>query len=188
MGAWCLRGKGGRSAALAAVLLAPGLALGANILVNPGYETGSLTPWFQLLDYGGATNWTTTSADVHTGAFSATNQGNKLMVQYFAPVPTSLITVASVWVKNPNALFNAIYLEYSDATSGSGLFSTTGQWQYVDFTAWLTPGKSLVAVGMWGYSSGGTDERTYVDDWRVEVIPEPASLLLLAAAALLRRR
>ncbi len=71
---------------------------------------------------------------------------------------------------------------------GGGLFSTTGRWQYVDFTSWLASSKSLVAVGMWGYGSGGPDERTYVDDGRVAVIPEPASLLLLAATALRRRR
>jgi hypothetical protein len=177
-----------RSLAVAALLLIPGLALGANILANPDYETGALAPWYQSLDYGGATNWTVTSAEAHTGIFSATDQGNKLMVQYFAAVPTSDITLASVWVKNPNALFNAVYLEYSDASNAAGLFATTGQWQYVDFTAWLQPGKSLVAVGVWGYSAGGTDERTYVDDWMVEAVPEPATLTLLACAALLRRR
>jgi hypothetical protein len=174
--------------AVSALLLVPGFALGANILINPDYETGALAPWYQSIDYGGATNWTVTSADAHTGTYSATDQGNKLMVQYFAPEPTSGITLASVWVKNPNALFNAIYLEYSDATSVGGLFATTGQWQYVDFTPWLAPGKSLIGVGVWGYSSGGTDERTYVDDWMVQAVPEPASLSLLACAALLLRR
>jgi hypothetical protein len=178
----------GHAAAVATLLLIPGLALGANILINPDYETGALTPWFQLQDFGGPTNWTITNADAHTGIYSATDQGNKLIAQYFAAVPTSNITLASVWVKNPNALFNAIYLEYSDATSANGLFATTGQWQYVDFTPWLAPGKSLTAVGVWGYSSGGTDERTYVDDWTVEAVPEPASLGMFACAALLRRR
>ncbi len=179
--------RAGQTAAMAVALLTPGMALGFVVLVNPGYETGSLSPWYQMLDYGGATNWTTTTLDVHTGVFSATCQGNKLLVQSFAPVPTSASVVASVWVKNPNALTNAIYLEYSDSTGGSPLFGTTGQWQYVDFTPWLTPGKNLVGVGIWGYGAGGTHERTYVDDWRV-IIPEPASLLLLAVATLLRRR
>lgn len=177
-----------RSLTVVTLLLVPGLALGANILTNPDYETGALAPWYQLLDYGGPTNWTVTTAEAHTGTYSATDQGNKLMVQYFAPVPTSNITLASVWVKNPNALFNAIYLEYSDASSGAGLFGTTGQWQYVDFTPWLSPGKSLVAVGVWGYSSGGTDERTYVDDWMVEAVPEPATLGLLSLGLVFLRR
>jgi hypothetical protein len=183
-----LRARVARALAATALLLVPGFALGANILVNPDYETGSLAPWFQVLDYGGPTNWYTTTAEAHTGIYSATDQGNKLLAQYFAPVPTANISLASVWVKNPNALANAIYLEYSDATSGAGLFWTTGQWQYVDFTTWLTPGKSLTAVGIWGYSSGGTDERTYVDDWMVDAVPEPATLSLFACTALLRRR
>ena len=172
-----------------AVLALPSLALGTNILANADYETGALSPWYQLADFGGPTNWATTTTDAHTGAYSATDQGNKLLVQYFAPVATSNITLASVWVKNPNALPNAIYFEYSDATAPSGLFSTTGQWQYLDFTTWLSPGKSLVAIGIWGYSSGGTSERTYVDDWTIEAnVPEPASLSLLACAALFLRR
>lgn len=180
----------GPAVAAIILLLVPGLAFGASILVNPDYETGALSPWYQLLDYGGVTNWMVTSADAHTGTYCATDQGNKLMVQYFAPVLTSDITLASVWVKNPNALFNAIYLEYSDTTSAGALFPTTGQWQYVDFVPWLQPGKSLIGIGVWGYSAGGTDERTYVDDWVIETVPEPASLALLlpGALCLLRRR
>ncbi len=186
-----LRFRIGHPVAVATLLLVPSLATGINILVNTDYESGALAPWYQSLDYGGATNWTVTSADAHTGAYSATDQGNKLMVQYFAPVPTSDITLASVWVKNPNALFNAIYLEYSDATSVGGLFATTGQWQYVDFAPWLASGKSLIGVGIWGYSAGGTDERTYVDDWAIEAVPEPTTLGLLFCGgwvALFRRR
>ncbi len=181
----------GHSVAIATLLLIPNLAPGANILVNGGYETGVLAPWYQSLDLGGATNWSVTNTDAHTGTYSATDQGNKLMVQYFAPVPTSDITLASVWVKNPNVLFNAIYLEYSDATNASGLFATTGQWQYVDFAPWLVPGKSLIGVGVWGYSAGGTDERTYVDDWAIEAVPGPATLGLLFCGgwvALCRRK
>jgi hypothetical protein len=183
-----LRSDSARSLAVVVLLVVPSLACGANILVNPDYETGALAPWYQAIDYGGITNWTVTSADAHTGSYSATDQGNKLMVQYFAPIATSNIALASVWVKNPNALFNAIYLEYSDATSGAGLFATTGQWQYMNFTSWLAPGKALVGVGVWGYSSGGTDERTYVDDWMIDAVPEPASLGLLVCGTLLFRR
>jgi len=178
----------GLCAAVLLLVLVPRVAPAANILVNPGYETGVLNPWSQISDLGGPTNWTVTNTEAHTGTYSATDQGNKLVAQYFTPVPTSDISLASVWVKNPNSLYNAIYLEYSDSTYNSGLFATTGSWQYVDFTSWLASGKSLTAVGVWGYVAGGTDERTYVDDWVVDAVPEPASLTLLAMALLVGRR
>ena len=47
------------------------------ILVNPGFETGALSPWAQARSFTGPEDWNVTSADTHTGEFSATDIGNK---------------------------------------------------------------------------------------------------------------
>jgi hypothetical protein len=48
----------------------------ADLLVNGGFETGALTPWFQARNFGGTENWNVTSAVSHSGTFSATNVEN----------------------------------------------------------------------------------------------------------------
>ena len=175
---------------LVAVLVA---ALGcapawANELLNPGFESGVLDPWYQKADYGGPENWNVTTDDVHTGKYSATDRGNKLIAQDFAPIATDSIIEASFWLKNVDASINAVYFEYSDFTTEENIWWPTGGWDYVDATAWLDPGKELISFGVYGVS-GGTTERTYVDDWMIYV-PEPSALLLLGlgGVAALRRR
>ncbi len=176
-----------------AILLAVGLivvaspALAVNILGNPGFETGALPPWYQKADFGGPENWNATTADKHSGEWSATDVGNKLIAQDFAAVPVADILLASFWLRNVDASINAVYFEYSDTTTEENIWFPTGGWDYIDATGWLDAGKSLVSFGVYGVIGGNT-QRTYVDDWTLDVIPEPTTLVLLAAAALFRRR
>jgi hypothetical protein len=171
--------------AIVALVAAPAWA---NILVNPGFETGALAPWYQKADYGGPENWNVTTADVHSGTYSATDRGNKLIAQDFAAVATDSIIEASLWLKNVDASINAVYFQYSDLTTEENIWWPTGGWDYVDATGWLDPGKQLVSFGVYGVS-GGTTERTYVDDWKI-IIPEPSAVLLLGLGGALafRRR
>ena len=175
--------------AIALVAAAASPSLGQyNVLLNPGFEDGVLAPWYQKADYGGPENWNVTTADVHSGLYSATDRGNKLIAQDFDPVPVEEIIEASFWLKNVDASINAVYFEYSDFTTEENIWWPTGGWDFINATAWLDPGKELISFGVYGVS-GGTTERTYVDDWKV-LIPEPASGLLLGLAvlALYRRR
>jgi hypothetical protein len=170
-----------------ALSLLAGPTLAANILGNPGFETGSLPPWYQKADLGGPENWNVTTADKHSGTYSATDVGNKLIAQDFAAVPVSDILLASFWLKNVDASINAVYFQYSDLTTEENIWWPTGGWDYVDATGWLDAGKSLISFGVYGVL-GGSTQRTYVDDWTLDVIPEPTTLALLTVAALFRRR
>jgi hypothetical protein len=164
-------------------------ALAANILVNPGFETGSLAPWFQGNDFGGPENWNVTNKEAHTGTFSATDVGNKQLRQDFAPVLVSDILEASLWIKNPDdggPRINAVDFYYSDGTHQEHLlFQPDNNWNFNDVTGFLTPGKSLTAFAFYGYIGGGPNEdRTYVDDFVLNVVPTPSAAVLLGLGAL----
>jgi hypothetical protein len=165
--------------ALAALVAAPAWA---NILINPGFESGVLDPWYQKADYGGPEDWNVTTDDVHSGEYSATDCGNKLIAQDFAAVSTDLIIEASLWLRNVDATINAVYFQYSDMSVEENVWWPSGGWDYVDATIWLDPGKELISFGVYGVSGGDT-QRTYVDDWTL-VIPEPSTAVLLGLAAL----
>jgi len=161
----------------------------ANILVNPGFETGNMTGWT-------TTAFTATNNDFHTGAWSTIAFGNVNLAQSFAPVAGTDITEVSVWVKQPNlsTFFFAFDILYTDSTFdetiGSGGVATT--WTKFDFTSLVNTSKTVSGIRGWGYSTGGTNDVTWYDDFVVNVnpVPEPASfaVLGLGAFALLRRR
>lgn len=177
---------------IVAALLAAGVlgapAAAGNILVNPGFEDGALHPWYQKADYGGPEDWNVTTADFHSGMYSATDRGNKLIAQDFDPVPVADILEASVWVRNLDASFNAIYFEYSDLSTQEEVLShPSAEWNYWEMTSYLIPGKELISFGVYGVS-GGVTERTYVDDWVLNVVPAPAGLAVLSLGLLGSRR
>jgi hypothetical protein len=170
-------------------------AFGAQVLTNPGFETGALTPWAQDRDFGGAENWNVTNSDSHSGTFSATDVGNKELKQTFVGVAVSSITQVAFWAKHPDAAVTALAYDffYSDATNTEFQVNTSGTaWLFFDVTASLTAGKTLTGFSVFGNSAG----RTFVDDLSIQTgtsaVPEPGSLFLVAAAGAvlvgLRRR
>jgi hypothetical protein len=107
-------------------------AQAANILVNPGFEDPTLTPWFQTTGpCGCSSDWAVTTDQQHSGAQSATGAGNNQLRQNFSPVPTSSIDQASFWMNfiggltNHTTAYDFFYSDNSDhqfnaVTLGSG--------------------------------------------------------------------
>jgi hypothetical protein len=159
-------------------------ALADNVLVNPGFETGLLAPWTNSNDFCGGCLWTVDAADANSGTYSAVVDGNRLVLQNFAAVPVSSISAVNFWARHPGeptGQFMAVYLEYSDASSEEIQVQTTSSgWTFFDVTGDLDGGKSLSAFGVYGNSLAVTR----FDDALVDVVPEPATWLLLAAGAM----
>ncbi len=161
----------------------------ANILVNPGFETTDMTGWT-------TTAFTATNNDFHTGAWSTIDFGNFSLEQSFAPVAATDITEISVWAKQPDlaSFFFAFQVDYTDATTDQYLASggTGSTWTKFDFTSQLNLSKTVQTIRAFGYTTGGTNDVTWFDDFVVNTnpVPEPASfaVLGLGAFALLRRR
>jgi hypothetical protein len=173
-----------------ALLCGAAPALAANQLVNPGFETGLLAPWTNDNDFCAGCTWSVDAADAHSGTYSAVVDGNRLILQTFAPVPVSSINAVNFWARHPNDATGAdiaVYFEYSDLTDEEALFQTSDSaWTFFDVTSELDSSKSLTGFGVYGNS--GTLAR--FDDAVVDVVPEPATRLHFAtgAAWLISRR
>lgn len=172
---------------LAYLILFAGTGFAANILVNPGFETGALAPWFNSTDFCGGCTWSVTSSDSHTGTFSAMVSGNRLIEQDFDPVSTALITEVSLWLRMPGGptAIAAVFFKYSDSSTEENIVTllTTG-WTQFDVTAFLDPGKSLSGVGVFGCTGCGGGSTTFTDDWIVDApvgVPEPSATWALVA-------
>jgi len=171
-----------------------GAAKGSQILINPGFESGSLSPWFEGQVFDG-TNWTISSTNCHTGSFCATNNGNNELDQTFTSIPVGEITDISFYALHTSASVIALAVDLLYAGGGDDEFvvDTTGtSWNFFDVTSDLRTTGSLIGIGFFGNSAGVT----FLDDASITATtsaPEPASaafllvgLGVLAAAA--RRR
>jgi hypothetical protein len=171
----------------------------ANILVNPGFESGGLGPWYNDEDFGSVEPWNVTNTDAQSGSFSATNDGNLSIRQDFAAIAATSITEVSFWIKQPNsAIFVAKYF-YSDATSEEGNIQglSGSDWEFFDLTSELDITKQLTGFAIFGYA-GDVESRSFLDNVLIDApddgttVPEPSSILLLslgaATFALVRRQ
>ena len=160
-------------------------ATATNVLVNPGFETGSLTPWYQGNDFSSGTNWFVTNVDSQSGTYSAEDTGNKELRQDFAGVLGSTIDQVSFWARHPNegtdsALAYDFY--YSDNTSAEFLVNLVGlDWNFFDVTAQLNTTKTLVGFSIYGNSLGDPPV-TRADNFVIDVaggVPEPGTWAMM---------
>jgi len=162
------------------------VSAGAAPLLNSGFESGVLSPWFQgigTLDSPEDEFWSVTQAEAATGQWSATNVGNNELRQDFAPVATSSIVEVSLFLRKEGdiGLVSAIQFHYLDASFSQHLVSLSefDVWERHDVTDQLDPGKQLVGVSVFGIRAA-PPTRTYVDDFII-LVPEPGSGILAAA-------
>lgn len=136
---------------------------GGELLENPGFETGSLTPWY-------STVWEVTTTSPHTGSYCATGEGNNWVRQDFTGVPVEEVISITFWSRQPEEAIQAIDLYYSDGTYFEDIIWPTADWGFFDITSWLSPGKTLDGIRFWGYSGGGPDpDISFIDDISIEV-------------------
>lgn len=159
-------------------------AFAGQLIVNGGFETGGLSPWFNGRDFCGGTCslWAVTATNPHTGLFSAMDIGNIELKQTFTPTPGSSITGVSFWIFSGAGL-NAFDLFYTDGTDAEfTVLPTPDVWTFEDVTSSVDTTKTLM-----GFSVFGTDPSftTFVDDVSVtSAVPEPSSLLMIGGGIL----
>jgi hypothetical protein len=129
------------------------------LLQNPGFESGSMSPWE-------TTNWIVTATYPHSGTYCACDVGNYFITQGVDTTPGSEVQSVTFWSRQPDQQAAQAYdFLYSDGSFEEFGNSPTANWQQFDVTSHLNRGKSLVGFRIWGYSGGGPGpDSSYVDD------------------------
>lgn len=136
------------------------------LLQNTGFETGALSPWYQAA----GNHWVITTIFPYSGTYCATDTGNYWIRQDFAqPVPAESVISITIWSRqappNKPAYLQAFDLMYSDASYYEDVVYPDTIWRQWNITSWLTMGKQLSGLRIWGFwSSDPADDSTYIDD------------------------
>ncbi|MFF7985805.1 carbohydrate binding domain-containing protein [Streptomyces sp. NPDC007901] len=143
---------GSAALALAGAIALPGTAQAANILTNPGFESGSLSPWSCSGNLGSVV-----SSPVHGGskalAGAASSSDNAQCTQTVAVQPNTTYSLSG-WVRG-----SYVYL---GVTGGASTWTTSAS-QYSQLTVSFTTGASQTSAQIYvhGWYAQGT---YYADD------------------------
>jgi len=156
---------------LTAALVMSAHAADVNLLDNPGFESGALTPWV-------TSSWFVTSSDSHSGSYSAEATSGATIKQFITPVDVSLVNEVSVWCRSVDEVEHPVQLLYS-ASGGDWdeflMFPTTSYWDKYDLTSNLRATgllHGLLVFGSYGHVVRCDDGRIMVDE---SVANEPAA-------------
>jgi PEP-CTERM motif len=166
----------------------------ANILQNPGFESGDLSPWYQDRAFNVTEDWNVTADDSYEGNFSATVAGAGELRQDIPPTLVADIVEFSLWVRHPLDSLRPVSVIFfaTDGFYQQNVVNLTTDWEFIDDPMSFVPDDAtVIGISISGFSDNAEGEdRTYIDDVRLIVVPEPASLglLLVGVGAMVWRR
>lgn len=101
----------------------------------------------------------------HSGTYCAYNMYDNWIRQDFDPVNVDDIISITLWYREPSALLFAYDLFYGSSDYDRDIFCLSGSdWEEFDITNFLRPSGDLTGIRLWGYSGGGGDNISYLDD------------------------
>lgn len=129
------------------------------LLLNPGFEDGVLTPWT-------TNNWIIDTADPHSGTYCAFDEGNYWIKQEFTPADVNKITSITIWYMQPEQAIFAFHLYYSPTDYDQEVVWVNDPgWVEYDLTSFLRSTGNLEGIKIFGYSGGGGDpDYSFLDD------------------------
>ena len=167
--------------AAGAAALVVGPSYGANLVQNPGFETGDLTDWTPVGNFSTGFNHVTTDI-AFKGAYSladgnVADQGTAGASQQLATVSGAGYLVSVEWLANgANDAANQLFQVLWDGNVVAYTQGAAAWWTMLSGTVTGTGSDTLIVQG---YSTSGYN---YVDNISVtETIPEPATWALTLA-------
>lgn len=162
------------------------------MIVNGGFESGNLAPWYEDRTFGATRPWIIGSLDPNSGSNYAFNLGPLELRQDFLPILGSQITQFSFFVSHqfPNRGNPNIEIFYSDGNSSglqeiildpshaTGSSSSGWIWDEVNLLTYVDPGREVSGISVVGIS----DNVLGIDSFTLEAIPEPSAFFLIAMA------
>ena len=166
--------------AAAGLVLLSGIAYGNQILLNPDFESGLMSPWATDNSYQTG-NWTVINSGCESGTHCLTGTGNIGLVQTFGGIPTASLLGVTFWVHPDSATPGqgvTAALLYSGGTDYITVNPTHGTWDFVNLTPSLRAADTLIGVEVFGYSGYSVE----LDNFSILAsVPEPGTMWLLAA-------
>ncbi len=167
-----------------------------NILINPGFEAGSLEPWIVGPN---PPDWTATTEEAHSGDWSAKITPNNItggggITQFFDPLDA--VGEYSFWIKATDAPASDLlsYIGFDNAGNQERVEHffdlTTTDWTRIDLTSVVqdvlntSSGWKLNFINVNTQQTQPTDLVFYVDDFVVSPVPEPSMITLWLLAGM----
>jgi hypothetical protein len=169
----------GNSVVTAASSRGPGVCVAVDadreLIENGDFETGQLSPWT-------TSAWIVDTKFPHGGTYCASVVGNQWIRQFIDTVPASEIQSITFWSRQPDQPAAQAYdFFYSDGSFEEFVHFPQPDWRQFDVTANLNRAKSLVGLGIWGYSGGGPGpDSTYLDDVSIQVAGQGPDIQITA--------
>jgi hypothetical protein len=147
----------------------PYITLNMNLIQNPGFESGQITPWTNGDGSLPFINGQVTNSNPHTGTYCLDiyPSGGRSALQALPNVPAAKIVNCTIYYKQgPGGNQSYIIIKFSDGTdSGNtyGLSDNSGTWvQTFDFGGSINGYAPKLVSGF--YLQGGNVTHFYVDD------------------------
>lgn len=157
------------------------------IIINPGFETGSTAGWRLDGDALNPGHWNIVSSPTQAGSFALmeVNMG-KFIGQTFSPIAVSDIQDMSFWIYTTLDANIHIRAGYSDLTfQNIMLTNTSGSYNHKNYSSYLNSSKSIISFDISSYyaSSPGAGN-AYYDSFALSTVPEAKTAWSLLIAAL----
>jgi len=164
-----------------AVVASAALTAHANLVTNPGFETGSFSGWTQF----GDTSFTGVGAGApyaHSGTFGAYFGPTSADGGIFQAIPTTIGQTYTVdfWLSNDDSQGNN---HMSASFGGVPLLALVNAPPF-PYTHYTTNVTALSASSLLNFTFYNPPAYYYLDDVAVNVVPEPGTLGLIALGAL----
>lgn len=145
------------------------------LIVNNGFETGVLDPWYSV-GWGIATN------SPHSGSYSAhTLIGTSAWIrQDFTPTPSDSIWSVTCWMRTMDVAWIPVRFYYGNGTYSNFILDFSNyisfEWPFGLYvlTDGIEPGHVLIGIQFWG--GNGEDSDLWLDDVSILTFPPPPNL------------